>query len=453
MAILSILVIISAGVAWVLSGVKMNMTEWDPKTTKRIEVDKNPLKDTSGTLWGSIIGVGFVVWVLSLSIFFSQAGKQYFIVSPTGNKTAIMTEGLKLVLPLSKVTTWDKFIDVRVASENMDEDALEELEGVMSPVGIRFVDQVTANAYPAVRFQLPNDPESFIAMAIKYRSVTNLVNNTLIPTIKEQVLNTGYMFSAQDYISGEAQNFRQTFEEQLKDGAYKVKKVTLLDTTYNETIGNASKNRTIKNIKTSYKVEKVEVNGKPIRIPTEITTNNIIVSQVILDKVDLNAAFKKRLEAQRDESAKRQLEEQKVKTAKTTQQRIIAEGESKKAAERVAKEQEAIGVLIAMETNLKEERTKKDLAKIQLETQKISAQTVKVKADAEAYAIAKKVRAGITPEKELQMRLDADVAKVKAIAGLRLPETMFMGSQGGNDGILSQLIGADIAKSMKSSAE
>jgi len=419
--------------------------EWDDNTRryKTQKMQKNPIYGKSIKMPLSILGLVGVLTFIGSLIFFSAPGKQYFIVSPTGQKTAIMTEGLKFVMPMSKVQEWDKFIDVRVASENMNEDALSELEGIMAPVGIRFVDQVTANAYPAVRFQIPSDAESFIAMAIKYRSVTNLVNNTLIPTIKEQVLNTGYMFSAQDYISGEAQNFRQTFEEQLKDGAYKVKKLTILDTITDD-LGK------IKNIKTSYKVIKVERNGIPVRIPTEITSNNIIVSQVILDKVDLNSAFKKRLEAQRDESAKRQLEEQKVKTAKTTQQRIIAEGESRKAAEKVEKETEAISILVAEKTRLSQEETKRQLAEVQLKTEKIKAQTIKVAADAEAYSIAKKVRAGITPEVELQMRLDADVRKVEAISKWQLPSTMFMGgSEGkGKDGLLTQLLGAKLAEGM-----
>ncbi|MCK5788054.1 MAG: hypothetical protein KAH32_03595, partial [Chlamydiia bacterium] len=226
--------------------------EWDGNTRRytTVKEQRNPFygKGITGPSVGVVV-FGAVLFIASL-VFFALPGKQYFIVSPTGQKTAIMAEGLKFVMPLSKIQEWDKFIDVRVASESMDEEALAELEGVMAPIGIRFVDQVTADAYPAVRFQIPSDPESFIAMAIKYRSVTNLVNNTLIPTIKEQVLNAGYMFSAQDYISGEAQNFRQTFEEMLKGGAYKVKKITILDTIYDD-LGK------IRNIKTSYAVEKV----------------------------------------------------------------------------------------------------------------------------------------------------------------------------------------------------
>ncbi len=446
MTVLSIIILILAIIGFLSSKIKLEKEQVVNGESAPVVRNTNPLASINSNIWiGGIFGAT-LLWIISISLFFSLAGKQYFIVSPMGTKTAIMSEGIKFVMPFSKITVWDKYIDVRVPTEETEDEALNELEGKMSPVGIRFVDQVTAKTYPAVRFQLPTDEESFIQMAIKFRSVTNLVNNTLIPTIKEQLLNTGYMFSAQDYISGEAQNFRQTFEEQLTSGAYKVKKLTIRDTTFTD-ISQTSTNRNIQSIKTSYNVVKVIKNGIPQRIPTEITENNILVSQVILDNVELESAFVKRLENQRDESAKRQLEQQKVKTAKDARERIIAEGERDKAQEKVKQELAQVQVLINKETMLKEEETNKKLAQIQLETQRIKATQVKVKADADAYEIRKKVSAGITPEKELQMELDAGVKRIEAIAQWTLPTTMFIGSSGnGNNDMLTQLIGADMAK-------
>ena len=103
-------------------------------------------------------------------------------------------------------------------------DEEKDIEGVMTPIPIRFIDQVTADVRISGRFQLPTDEESFVKLAIKFRSMNNLVQNTLIPTVREQTINTGYMFAAQDYISGEAQNFRQTLDEQLKLGCLQGRK-------------------------------------------------------------------------------------------------------------------------------------------------------------------------------------------------------------------------------------
>jgi len=397
-------------------------------------------------------GLGSVLLIIGMSLFYSEAGNQYFIVGPTGNKSGITTEGYKFIMPFSRITPWQKFIDVKVPLKGMSEDALAEIEGKMSPIGIRFIDQVTATALVSIRFQLPQDEESFVALAIKFRSMTNLINNTLIPTVNEQMVNTGYMYSAQNYISGDAQSFKQTFEEQLKGGAYAVKKIEIRDTLYNQIdSAHISSPRGVKEIKTRYIVEKVLKNGVPKRIQHEITENNILVSQVIVDKIVLEKAFKKRLEKQRDESAKRQLEQQKIKTAKDTKQRIIAEGERDKAAERVAKEKEAITILVAEQTVLEKEKTKLEQARVKLDKDRIEAQSMKVKADAKQYELSH--ADGLSEEVKFieEQKTTRTKALATAIEKAAWPKTMVNGSgsqNGKGNNLLETLIGAKLAGDM-----
>lgn len=392
------------------------------------------------------LGLGILLVLLPQLFFFANRGYNYLLVSPTGSMRGVMEQGITW-RGFAKIDEWQKYIDVKVVSNTTESD-ITELEGVMSPVPVRFIDQVTALGHVSLRFQLPIEAIDFVELAVKYRTMGNLVNNTIIPTVREQLINTGYMFAAQNYISGEAQSFRQTFEEQLKGGTYAVNKIELKDTIYDNSISQVGKDRRIKEIQTSYLVENIMVNGIPKRIPHELSENNIIVSQVIVDKIDLEATFKQRLEKQRDESAKRQLEQQMIETAKSEQQRIIAQGERDKAAERVKQEKAQVGVLIAIETKVKEEESNKKLATIQLETERINSTTRKVKADADSYEISKKVKAGITPETRLKMELDRDVAVAKEIAKLKFPTTMIMG--GGNGGTpLESLIGAAMAKQLQ----
>ena len=386
-----------------------------------------------------IMVFGITIATLPYMFFWADPTEQYFLVYPTGSTGVVTTQGIKW-RGFAKITPWQKFIDVKVTEKGDD---IDDIEGLMKPIGIRFIDQVTATVLVSTRFKLPEDEESFEALAVKFRSMKNLVENTLKPSVREQVNNTGYMFKAQDYISGEAQNFRQTLDEQLKDGAYKVKKLVSRDTIFE-----GDQSRKIKEVKTTYNVEKVERDGKPIRIPHEITSNKIKVSQVIVDDVILEQAFKERLEAQRDEAAKRQLEQQKIETARNSQLRIIAEGERDKAEERVSQEKDQVKILIAIETKLKQEKTNKELASIQLETEKIHSQKRKVKADAEAYEISRKVNAGITPEIKLKMELDAKVRMAAEISKIHFPETMIIGGTDDGGTPLESLIGAAMAKQL-----
>jgi len=373
--------------------------------------------------------VGIILALNTQFLFYARPGHQYFVVAPTGAKYAIFTSGVKMVMPLSRIQEWQKFVDIKVVSEGESE---EGIEGVIhGGIPIRFIDQVTAIVRISARMQLPTDEASFVKLAEEFRHPLNLVNNTLVPTVREQVINTGYMFAAQNYISGSAADFRMTLDEQLKDGGYSVEKTEHYDTIYADI--QVDGQRVIRDINTRYEVTKRTKGGVPIRNEHDITKNNIIVSQVIVDQVMLEEAFKKRLESQRDISAQKRIEMEKIETAKAEQQRIVAEGERDKAAERVTQEKAQVGVLISIETDKKKEETNRQLAAIQLETAKINAQTVKV--NAEAKRVQLQIADGLSEEQKYRIdkQVEQTIGVAKAMAGpngLTLPQTYFSGGDG-----------------------
>ncbi|ANQ50464.2 hypothetical protein MY04_3099 [Flammeovirga sp. MY04] len=379
-----------------------------------------------------------VIMISSNAIMWAEPGYQYFVTYPNGQKSAFMSEGYHFTW-FGKVQPWSKYIDITT------EDVEDDDNSSMKAVPIRFIDQVTALGYPSVRVQMPTTPEDFIDVAVKFRSQENLVSMTLIPTIREQLVNTAYMYAAQDYISGDAQSFRQTFEEQLKFGSYEVRKIEMADTLFDSSIQKS--NREIKEIRKKYMVEKImDSKGQFKRIPNEISDNHILISQVVLPSIDMESSFKKRLETQRDESAKRQLEIQRIETAKAAQSRILAEGERDKAEERVKREKEQVSSLIAIETQLKQEETNKKLAKIKYETAQLEAKTEKVVAETKAYANKQLVNSGLTPEQKSYWEYRKDSVKWANISKIKLPEQYFSGqgnSKGGD--LLQSILAAQIA--------
>ena len=180
--------------------------------------------------WGIKTISGFVSLVLLFLpqlFFYAEYGTNYYLVSPFGKEYVIMESRGIQWRGFARVTPWTKYVDIKtveVRDGRIIED-VSELEGFIEVgIPIRFIDQVTGDAKLAARFQLPSTEEEFLVLAKKFRTLSNLVNNTLIPTLIEQTKNTGYMFSAQNYISGDAQQFKQTLEEQLKGGSYQVEK-------------------------------------------------------------------------------------------------------------------------------------------------------------------------------------------------------------------------------------
>jgi len=106
--------------------------------------------------------------------------------------------------------------------------------------------------------------------------------------------------------------------------------------------------------------------------------------------------------------------------------------------------------LIAIETKLKQEETNKKLAAIALETERLNAQRKKVTADADAYEIARKVDAGITPEVKLQMEMDRDIKVAAEIAKINFPDVLIIGGDEKKSTTpLESLIGAAMAKQLQ----
>jgi hypothetical protein len=379
--------------------------------------------------------IGVFALLLQAGLMYSTPGHQYYVLTPFGKDYVITENGYKWVMPFSTIQEWEQYFDIKTIS---DGEPIEGIEGIIQGgIPVRFIDKVTANVDIAVRIEIPTDPDSFIKLVKEFRHPLNLINNTLIPTVNEQVINTCYMFSAEDYVSGDASNFRATLDDQLKNGGFAVDKIEKTDTI--ETNIQIGEDRGIHEIRTYYVVEKrLDNNGMPIRVEHDIKKNNIKVSQVIIEAVDLESKFREKLETQRDLSAQRGIEIQKISVAEAAQKSIIAEGERDKAKKRAEQEIIAVNTLIAIETKVKKENSNKDLAKIALETAKLEAQAVQVLADAEAYKNRKLVNAGLSPERQAYWDYRSDSVNAAYISQMATPT--IMGGTEGENGPLEQLL-------------
>lgn len=411
---------------------------------------------------------GVILMFVSSCFFYAKQGHQYYVANMFGGVSCYYEPGLKLIVPFSRVQEWEKIIDIKTVANG---EATNGIDGVISEtteytatdlesgktqtyklngIPVRFNDQVRANVQVSVRIQLPQNDEAFIALVEDFREPHNLVYNTLIPTVKEQVINCAFLFSGEDYVSGEAANFRQALDDALKIGGLAVNKKEKPDTVFSD-IEVDGQRKILDISRVVIVTPKLDANGKEIRIDHDIKKNQLVVSQVIVDHVNLEPKFQQKLERQRDISAQKSIEIQLTETAEMEQQRIIAQGERDKAEERVIEEKKQVKVLIAIETDKKEEETARELAAIRYETEKINAQTTKVMADAKAYEIAN--ADGLSERQKYELDIELEKAKyyAKAIENAKFPTFFINGGSGpsGNGGsFLEQLIGAEMAKRM-----
>lgn len=417
---------------------------------------KSPVSTIDQSVFKKSIFVILGLIGLNLSTFFAKEGQLYYTLNPFGARDMVSTPGFKFIVPFTKVQEWSKYIDVKAVPVNKKGEYTEDVTGIegILPNGVKvmFIDRAMANVYISARFELPVEETAFIRLVETYRTPENLINNTLIPTINEQLTNVSFMYSADDYVSGGATDYKMTIEDALKNGGFVVKKVEVRDTIYSESMVVDSdltkKDRQIREIRTLVKNEKIFENGKPKRVPHEINTNKVITAQVIVSDVKLEQKFVQKLTEQRDISAEKIIEIQKIETARAAQQRIVAEGERDKAAERVKQEKAQVGVLIEIETQVKQEESKRQLAEISVKTSELEAKALLTKERAVAEANRLKVQAGLTPEKKAEIEKETAIGVARELAKMATPEIVIMGENGKGGDLTNSLIQAEMAKNL-----
>ena len=401
--------------------------------------------------------VALALIVVDLSTKFAREGHQYYVLTPTGHRYAITTPGFKIIVPFSKVEEWSKYMEVKAVKLDSAGNIAEDISGIegVIPGGVKvmFIDRATADVFISARFEIPNDEDSFIKLVETYKTPQNLVNNTLLQTITEQLTNITFMYSADDYVSGGATDYKLTVEDALKNGGYVVRREEVMDTLFTPEVltvdSLVSKPRQIQEIRKFTKNSKVIENGIPKRVQHEINANKVITAQVIVSDVILEKSFTDKLKQQRDISAEKIIEIQKIETARAAQQRIIAEGERDKAAERVDQEKAQVAKLINIETQVKEEESKRQLAEIAVQTAELEAKATLTRERAQAEANRMKVSAGLTPQERAEWEYKTAVGVAAELKSLKLPEIYFQGANGSSgSSILEQLIGAEMAKGM-----
>jgi hypothetical protein len=399
---------------------------------------------------------GILMFLLGNSYLNAREGHKYYVLSKFGTRSVISSPGIKLISPFSITQEWEKYIDVKCIPTDSLGNLLESSEGIEGVIAdgvkVRFIDKVTADVFLSVRFEIPTDDQAFIKLVETYRHPKNLVNNTLIPTITEQLTNVTFMYSAEDYVSGGATDYKMTIEDALKNGGFVVKKIEVRDTLFVEEIFTTdsllTKPRKIQEIRSLVKNEKVYENGIPKRVQHEINVNQVLTAQVIVSDVKLETKFEEKLTQQRDISAEKIIEIQKIETARAAQQRIVAEGERDKAAERVKQEKAQVSKLIEIETKVKEEESKRQLAEIAVKTEELKAKALKIEADAKAYQNAKLVQAGLTPQEKAEWDYKTKVGVAKELKEMNTPSVIINGASGSGNDLTNSLIQAEMAKKL-----
>ncbi len=463
------------GILFIVAGIAMLIIR--PTLSEEVVVEKNKWDEKVETgiahpmlLWFSgfkstvIIVVG-IVFMLSSGLFFmADPGVNYMVQYPWGGQVAVTKPGIKLkifgrIIPISNEIVF-KYALPNPKTGELPENS--EYAYVELAQQWEFNDAIKGDIATSVIIgvNVVNDG-TFIEMVEKNKSERNLVYSRIVPTIKAALKNSAKLMSAQEYLVGRSSDFDYFFRDQLEYGLYRLKESTRKQS--QTVIGDTSAVRTV-GLENSQPNKKVYIimtdrNGDPVRQlgkdgKTVFSQYNLNIVDAIAEKVDWEKKFDDRLDKQKELVAAVQAEKQEAEKEFFRAKKEEQAGEANKIKKQKELELIQIEETVAAETRAKSAKFKEVEQQNLFNAEKIRAKTIRMIADAEAYEISKKVRAGITPEKRLEMELQAKVNVAAEIAKLKLPLTYFNGTSAGKggNGILVDLLGAKFAESMLETA-
>lgn len=429
---------------------------------------------TRKSVFTGLFGVAFTM--LTGAFFYNPAGTATSVQYLWGGDQAVTSQGIKpklwgKTIPISfEIAMQDYLTTKNDAGEVIDH--IKE-EGIYYRNGQRreFADAIKADIAASLIVSVDyGNEELFLDMADKNRSEEKLVYARIYPVYDQALKNTCKLMDAQDYISGAASTFDYYLKDQMEHGMYLTEEVyTDVDSEqiqYNTTTDSAGVKTITQNAQTrtvakgninndqqrekKYRIRRDSKTNEPIRdASNSLKRYGLTVQQAAVTNIDWEESFDKRLQLQKEQVAQTQLEKAEAEKEYYATAKAVAKGEREKAEVRVTLEKKQLEATIAAETKAKEASYKELEETNLLAAAKKKAERVRVAADADAYEISKKVSAGITPEVRLQMELDNKVAVMKALAGpdgMKLPTTVFGGSQGNNRdaNMLESILGAKI---------
>ncbi len=461
--------ITTTGYLLLLGAVLMGLYSWLRKTSFENQQSgedsmwKNLPKPFSKKVIACIFILGAIGISVDKAIFYAEAGQSYLVQYPWGTQTAVLTPGFHPRW-LGETIVFKKFLTVSFGPDNN-----EDFSGTAPTQTIRFNDSVTADVRLTARFQLPENAEQFLPMAIAYRSQENLINSSLIPAMQESMRNAGRMFSAQEYIGGRGGDFENAVLDQIRNGIY------LLDVEEDRSSHGLKQvtdeaTRTIQQDQTIQVCVNIrrDMNGQEMRKDSgenPLEKFGITLAQANVQDVDPDPKFKEKLQEQRDAAAQVAIERQNARKEEERKKRIIAQGEAEKAETQIGLEKKQIEQVVAAETKAKmakqeqleritqaetqkrEAEIERQRKEVELETAKLEAQRQLELAQAEAKARELKMKADNALEQRLAAYVEVSRVYAEAIRGNQIvPQVVVQGSEGKGGSNATDLINLLTAK-------
>lgn len=302
-----------------------------------------------------------------------------------------------------------------------------------------FLGNVDATVEASTRFRMPRG-EQFLKIAQEYRTPENFYAVAIVPAVRETLQTTASMMSADEYFAGGRSEFSTTFDDQLQNGQYHVRRhesQQVAARTANDDEAAVSGREGTEIRRSQFEIVKLkDSTGAFLRKLQPFRDLGVAVVEARITDMVPNDAFRGRMKKVQDSQAQLALARQDRMREEEQKLLVIAKGEREVEEKRQLSLKDQIDRTTTAETNkqlalidankLKEQALiEKDTAATQVQTAELEAKRTKVLADAEAYSKRVVIEANGALEQKLAawgkaQEVWAEAAKVAPVPQIQL---------------------------------
>lgn len=328
----------------------------------------------------------------------------------TGDMTCHSESGWFLQ-SLGNVVTYDKTGTFYFSEENVDGGEGEDAD----PLNATFQGNSTGKVSGYLKYRLPSKCDNQLSLNSEYKNQESVRMDLIRNAISTAIGQAGPLFTAEEANIDRRPEFTKIVRDILEEGEFLTVTSEIVKIEDNDST----------NIQ-KFKVTKMWLDSTGRRMitkPSVLKRYGIEVIALDIKKINFDTKTKELMDA------KKNAEQQRIASkalAEKSKQDAITEREQGNA--RVAKAKADQEVIKIAEVTQAEKQF--EVARLAALTSLEEAKKVKAAGEAEAYAAAMKVRAGLSPLEKATIDKEKAVAVAQAIASIKLPSMMIIGGNG-----------------------
>jgi hypothetical protein len=358
-----------------------------------------------------------------------EAGEICVIQHPLSGELDVITTPGTYCQYLGKATHYKRRTQIWFSKMNTQGDTTDQ------SIKIRFNDGGHAQLSGSVSMELPLDVKSIIVLHTSYGSQAAIEHDLVTTVIQKAIYMSGPLMSSKESYAEKRNDLIGYIEDQASHGVYKTSQK---DEKSVDAFTNAEKIITVVQIEKDPKGGFARVEKSPIQ------RYAVLLSNLSINGVDYDKSVEAQIKSQ--QGLTMQVQTSIANAKKSEQDALTAEQKGKADAASAKWAQEVIKAKLVTEA-----QQQKEVAALQAQAAILEAQKTRTDADAQSYANARLVSAGLSPIDKAEYEMKTKIGVATAIAGITLPTTYIAGSSGNGKAsasMLESILGANLLQTL-----